>query len=105
MTSVLFVILKDLHTQKKFLKIYSRKHQLQSSIKNPFSANVADFNAEFSFGFQEQLIDLKNDSLLKLSFEELSLSKFPCQVPNEYGILYKEALKILIPFHDHTYVR
>ena len=31
--------------------------------------------------------------------------KFWCQVPNEYAISYKEALKIIIPFHIHTCVR
>ena len=59
---------------------------------------MANFNAEFPSGFQEQLTDLKSDSSLKLSFGELSLPKFWCQVPNENPILYKEALKTTIPF-------
>ena len=59
---------------------------------------MANVNAGFSSGFQEQLIDLKSDSSLKLSFGELSLPKFWCQVPKEYLILYEEALKKTIPF-------
>ena len=63
-------------------------------IKNPLIANVADFDVGFVSGFQEQLIDLKNDLSLQLSFRELSLPKLWCQVANEYPILYEEALKI-----------
>ena len=59
---------------------------------------MANFTAGFPSGFQEQLIDLKSDSSLKLSFGKLSLPKFWCQVPNEYPILNEEALKITIPF-------
>ena len=67
-------------------------------IKNPFTAYVADFDAGFLPGFQEQLIDLKNDSSLQLSFREHSLLKFWCHVKHDYPILYEEALKIIIPF-------
>ena len=95
-TSVLFVILEDLHTpRKKFKKYNSENINFCTWIKNLFSTNVADFDARFPFGFQEQLIDLKKDSSMNLSFEELSLPKFWWQVPNEYSILYKEALKII----------
>ena len=51
----------------------------------------------FLSGFQGELIDLKSDSSLKLSFGEFLLSNFRCQVPKEYSILYEEALKITIP--------
>ena len=77
MTSVLFVILEDLHTpRKKFKKYNSENINFCTWIKNLFSTNVADFDARYPFGFQEQLIDLKKDSSMKLSFEELSLPKF-----------------------------
>ena len=59
---------------------------------------MADFDVGFLSGFQEQLIDLKNDSSLQLYFGELLLPKFWYQVVNEYLILYEEALKIIISF-------
>ena len=96
MTSLLFVILKHLHTlRKNFEKSISFTIPC---IKNPFTENVAGFDAEFFFGFQEEWIDLKKDTLLKLSFGELSVTKLWCQVLNEYRISYEEALKIKIPF-------
>ena len=67
-------------------------------IKNLFTANVADFDAAFLPGFQEQFIELKNDSSLQLSFKEHSLLKFWRHVKHDYPILYEEALKIIIPF-------
>ena len=77
MTSVLFVILEDLHTPRKKFKKYNLENiNFCTWIKNLFSTNVADFDAGFPFGFQEQLIDLKKDSSMKLSFGELSLPKF-----------------------------
>ena len=81
MTSVSFVILEHLHTlRKSFEKYISENINNHTWTKNQFTANVADFDAWFSFGCQEQLIDLKNDSSLKLSFRELPLCKFWCQV-------------------------
>ena len=106
MISVLFVILEDLHTPRKNFEKYNPENiNFCTWIKNLFSTNVADFDARFPFGFQKELIDLKKDSSMKLSFGELSLPKFWWQVPNEYSILYKEALKIIIPFHVHFCVR
>ena len=64
---------------------------------------MADFNAGFHSGFQERLIDLKNDSSLKLSFAELLLPKFWCQVPNKYPIFYKEGLEIIPFFSSYLY--
>ena len=98
-TSVSSVILEHLHTlRKNFEKYIPENINNYMWIKNPFTANVADFDVGFVSGFQEQLIGLKNDSSLQLSFRELSLPKFWCQVANEYPILYEDALKIIIPF-------
>ena len=98
-TSVPSVILEHLHTLRKKLKKYiPEKINNYMWIKNPFTANVADSDVGFVSGFQEQLIDLKNDSSLQLSFRELSLPKFCCQVANEYPISHKKALKIINPF-------
>jgi len=97
--SVSFVILEHLHTlRKNFEKYIPENSNSYTWIKNPFTANVADFDAGFLPGFQEQLIDLKNDSSLQLSFREHSLLKFWCHVKHDYPILYEEALKIIIPF-------
>ena len=98
MTFVSFVILEHLHTLRKNFEKYIPENINYAWIKNPFIANVADVDVGFRSGFQKQLIDLKSDSSLKLSFAELSLPKFWCQVPKEYPILYEEALKITIPF-------
>ena len=98
-TSVPSVILEHLHTLRKKLKKYiPEKINNYMWIKNPFTANVADLDVGFVSGFQEQLIDLKNDSSLQLSFGELSLPKFCCQVANEYPISYEKSLKIINPF-------
>ena len=98
-TLVLFVILEHLHTlRKNFEKYIPENINNCAWLKNPFTTNMVDFNAGFPSGFREQLIDLKSNSSLKLSFEKLSLPKFWCQVSNEHPILYKEALKITIPF-------
>ena len=98
MTFVSFVILEHLHTLRKNFEKYIPENINYAWTKNPFIANVADVDVRFPSGFQKQLIDLKSDSSLKLSFAELSLPKFWCQVPKEYPILYEEALKITIPF-------
>ena len=98
-TSVSSVILEQLHTlRKNFEKYIPENINNYVWIENPFTANVADFDVGFVSGFQEQLIDLKNDLSLQLSFRELSLPKCWYQVANEHPILYEEALKIIISF-------
>ena len=73
-TSVSSVILEHLHTMRKNFEVYIPENiNNYMWIKNPFTANVADFDVGFVCGFQEQLIDLKNDSSVQLSFRELSL--------------------------------
>ena len=97
MTSVSFVILEGLHTlEKKTLKSTFQKASTTTHGKNPFAANVADFDAGFLFSFLKQIFDLKSDSSLKLYFGERLSPK--CQVPNEHPILYEKALKMIIPF-------
>ena len=81
MISVLFVILEDLHTlRKNFKRCIPQNVNNYMWIKNLFTANLADFVVRFSSGFQEQLIDLKSDSSLKLSFGGLSLPKFQTNI-------------------------
>ena len=97
MTLVLF-ILEHLHTLRKNFKKCIPKNINYARVKILFTANVANFNAGFLSGFQEQLINFKSDSLIKLSFGKLLVPKFWCQAPNQFPIMYKETLKITIPF-------
>ena len=91
-TSVSSVILEHLHTRRKnFEKYFPEKINNYMWIKNSFTANVADFDVGFVSGFQEQLIDLKNDSSLQLSFRYPSFG-----VKLQTTIQYEEALKIII---------
>ena len=49
-------------------------------------------------GLQEELIEVKNDKILKNLFNRLSTTQFWTKVSHEKKLLGGEAVKILIPF-------
>ncbi|XP_069092632.1 protein FAM200A-like [Pleurodeles waltl] len=64
-------------------------------VRDPFNAEIPQhFNNEEA----EQLIDISSDSTLKVQFQSLSLLEFWCQTQDEYPVISKIALRVLIPF-------
>lgn len=67
-----------------------------SWVRNPFDVDVEEFGEDI-FRFQEELIDLKGDQILRDKFKNLSLTEFWAQLMNK-PVLSKEAEKALLPF-------
>ncbi|XP_069063747.1 zinc finger BED domain-containing protein 5-like [Pleurodeles waltl] len=64
-------------------------------VRDPFNTEIPQhFNNEEA----EQLIDISSDSTLKVQFQSLSLLEFWCQTQDEYPVISKIALRVLIPF-------
>ncbi|XP_066482086.1 SCAN domain-containing protein 3-like [Tiliqua scincoides] len=69
-------------------------------VRDPFNAEIPPhFNNEEA----EQLIDVSTDSTLKIRFRSQSLPEFWCQTENEYPVISKRALRVLILFAN-TYL-
>ncbi|KAJ1137160.1 hypothetical protein NDU88_003573 [Pleurodeles waltl] len=64
-------------------------------VRDPFNAEIPQhFNNEEA----EPLIDISSHSTLKVQFQSLSLLEFWCQTQDEYPVISKIALRVLIPF-------
>ncbi|XP_069059689.1 protein FAM200A-like [Pleurodeles waltl] len=64
-------------------------------VRDPFNAEVPQhFNNEEA----EQLIGISSDSTLKVQLQSLSLLEFWCQTQDEYPVISKIAVHVLIPF-------
>ncbi|KAJ1108889.1 hypothetical protein NDU88_006259 [Pleurodeles waltl] len=64
-------------------------------VRDPFNTERPHhFNNEEA----EQLIDISSDSTLKVQFQSLSLLEFWCQIQDEYPVISKISLRVLIPF-------
>lgn len=65
-------------------------------IVDPFNQQEADTN--ISTKADEELIDLSEDSILKLSFDRRNALQFWISVRQTYPHLFEEAVKFLLPF-------
>ncbi|KAJ1142762.1 hypothetical protein NDU88_009075 [Pleurodeles waltl] len=63
-------------------------------VRDPFNAEIPQ---HLSNEEAEQLIDISSDSALKVQFQSLSLLQFWCQTQDEYPVISKIALRVLIP--------
>lgn len=74
--------------KKNFEKYYSKMHQVLFTNKRPIhcKCGLQEDSGIYS-NFQEQLIDLKNKSSIQLSYRQLILPKFLCQISNKYPIV------------------
>lgn len=78
---------------KKYFPIVDTKEN--EWVISPFT----DFNGStLACSLQEQLIDLKNDLVLKRSFGEMELSAFWISLYDQYPVLSNNAIKNLLPF-------
>lgn len=64
-------------------------------IRSPFETNVT---AHLSTAEQEELIELSSDRILRNEFKSKSLENFWVQIRNEYPILSRKAVDLLLPF-------
>ncbi|XP_067141986.1 zinc finger BED domain-containing protein 5-like [Centruroides vittatus] len=64
-------------------------------IRNPFQGNVC---SETSLNILEKLIGLSRDSSLEAIFKDRSLIDFWLGIQNEYPVLSKKAIEVLLPF-------
>ncbi|XP_028141724.1 protein FAM200A-like [Diabrotica virgifera virgifera] len=66
-------------------------------IRSPFSTgNTANF--QFSLNQEEEFISLSSDRTLKIKFSEVNVQEFWILVQEEYPLLAKKAISILIQF-------
>ncbi len=63
-------------------------------IRNPFAGNPDNFGVEMT----DKLLELSEDSGLKLVFESSSLNSFWVKVKSEYPDLSRMAMKVIMPF-------
>ncbi|XP_078503445.1 zinc finger BED domain-containing protein 5-like [Lissotriton helveticus] len=64
-------------------------------VRDPFNAEIPQhFNHEEA----EQLIDVSCDFASKVRFQSQSLLEFWCQIGDEYPMISKRALRVLLPF-------
>ncbi|XP_076035312.1 protein FAM200A-like [Oratosquilla oratoria] len=68
-------------------------------IRDPFQRNVDDVPD----AWQEEFLDLKNDSAAKDAFQNMELEEFWTQVRGTYPLLATNALRILVQFSS-TYL-
>lgn len=92
------LIVKHLKLLAEKMNFYFPTRDLQPMdwVRNPFSENI-------SFGHlpineQEELIEMKTDRTLRFKFSETELDHFWLCVKNEYPLLSKHAIGILLPF-------
>ena len=67
-------------------------------ILNPFTVNCATEDVALPLKLENELIELSEDSGLKLRFQEVDLPSFWIQASKEYFSLSKRAIRFLLPF-------
>ncbi|CAG4960017.1 unnamed protein product [Parnassius apollo] len=92
------LIVKHLKLLAEKMNFYFPKRDLQPMdwVQNPFSENIPF--GHLPINKQEELMGMKTDRTLKLKFSETDLQHFWLCVKNEYPLLSKHAIAILLPF-------
>ncbi|CAG4996917.1 unnamed protein product [Parnassius apollo] len=92
------LIVKHLKLLAEKMNFYFPKRDLQAMdwVRNPFSENIPF--GHLPINEQEELMEMKTDRTLKLKFSETDLEQFWLCVKNEYPLLSKHAIAILLPF-------
>jgi len=67
-------------------------------ISNPFAINSATKDVALPAELENELIELSEDSTLKLSYQEVDLASFWIHASKEYPLLSERATKFLLPF-------
>ena len=67
-------------------------------IQNPFSVNCATEDVTLPLQLENNLIELSEDSGLKLLYQKVDLLSFWIQASKEYASLSKRAIMFLLPF-------
>ena len=67
-------------------------------IRNPFSSNAEISTEELSLPIRESFLELRNDRTLRLKFSEMSLGEFWVSIREEYKLISKAAIEILLQF-------
>ena len=67
-------------------------------IQNPFSVNCATEDVTLPLQLENDLIELSEDSRLKLRYQKVDLSSFWIQARKQYALLSKRAIMFLLPF-------
>ena len=70
-------------------------------IRNPFQGNVSS-ETSLNILEKEKLIALSCDSSLEAIFKDQSLIDFWLSIQNEYPVLSKKAIEVLLPFYLFT---
>ncbi|XP_066473215.1 uncharacterized protein [Tiliqua scincoides] len=91
------VILQYLSQLHLYLQKYFPEDEVEPMqwVRDPFSSEIPP---HFNNKEAEQLIDVSTDSILKMRFQSQSLPEFWCQSEDEYPVISRRALRILIPF-------
>ncbi|KAL4127373.1 hypothetical protein QTP88_011547 [Uroleucon formosanum] len=98
-TSVASVITEHMSSMLQFLYKYFPNLNINNEynwIKTPFSTSLK--YDHIPWAIKEQLIEIREDSTLESEFHEKELSKFWLRRQQEYPLISKAALLILIPF-------
>lgn len=98
-TSVASVITEHMSSMLQFLSKYFPNLNINNEynwIKTPFSTSLK--YDHIPWAIKEQLIEIREDSTLESEFHEKELSEFWLRRQQEYPLISKAALLILIPF-------
>ncbi|KAL4126413.1 hypothetical protein QTP88_010635 [Uroleucon formosanum] len=98
-TSVASVITEHMSSMLQFLYKYFPNLNINNEynwIKTPFSTSLK--YDHIPWAIKEQLIEIREDSTLESEFHEKELSEFWLRRQQEYPLISKAALLILIPF-------
>ncbi|KAL4089671.1 hypothetical protein QTP88_024670 [Uroleucon formosanum] len=97
--SVASVITEHMSSMLQFLSKYFPNLNINNEynwIKTPFSTSLK--YDHIPWAIKEQLIEIREDSTLEFEFHEKELSEFWLRRQQEYPLISKAALLILIPF-------
>ena len=92
------LIVKHLQLLGEKMNSYFSKCDLQPMdwVRNPFSDSIS--LGHLPINEQEEFMELKTDRTLKLKFSETELAHFWLHIKNEYPLLSRRAIAILLPF-------
>ncbi|GFV85588.1 zinc finger BED domain-containing protein 5 [Trichonephila clavipes] len=83
--------------EKYFLEEQNKKMKLNSWIHNPFLPNLQKPES-MSNEIYESLLEMSSDTSMESLFKTTPLNDFWCRIRDEYPMLSKMALNILLPF-------
>lgn len=89
-------ITEHLHVMAEYFDNYFPTENIGTHdwIRNPFQCELTDLTGRE----EEELAELASDRTLQMTFAQQTLTSFWCSVSQEYPLLHKKAMHILLPF-------